>query len=250
MVRQAQLWLLGVSALAVLGVLGCRRSAALPPLVSIPKPFQPAAPEAIVPPVAVIPSRPQASATVFGKSQNPWKPAVSERKWKYIVLHHTASQRGDVESIHDEHLSRKDKDGNPWMGIGYHFVIGNGDPMADGQIEPTFRWKTQIQGAHAGSKDPAYNQVGIGIVLVGNFEKQPPTPLQKSAVTTLVASLKKSYGISTQNVVGHRDLKPTECPGKHFPMAEVASSELSPQYGRLDAETAVGLAQQLRNDLQ
>ena len=62
------------------------------------------------------------------------------RDWDYIVLHHTASESGSVASIHEEHLRRKDKNGNAWLGIGYHFVIGNGSGMDDGEIEPTFRF--------------------------------------------------------------------------------------------------------------
>ncbi|MEZ6045526.1 MAG: hypothetical protein R3C11_08100 [Planctomycetaceae bacterium] len=71
---------------------------------------------------------------------NPWKPNVAERDWKWIVIHHTATDKGSVESIHETHLKRRDKNGNPWLsGIGYHFVIGNGQGMEDGDIEPTFR---------------------------------------------------------------------------------------------------------------
>ena len=57
--------------------------------------------------------------------------------------------------------------------------------MADGAIESTFRWRTQIQGAHAGSNNKDYNERGIGICLVGNFEKSPPTPAQKRSIKLL-----------------------------------------------------------------
>lgn len=97
-------------------------------------------------------------------------PAKSPLKpWKYLVLHHTATTSGDVESIHQSHLKNKDRSGNRWLGIGYHFVIGNGDGMPDGEIAPTFRWHQQLPGAHAGNKE--FNDCGIGIVLVGNFAK-------------------------------------------------------------------------------
>lgn len=155
--------------------------------------------------------------------KNNWRPSTKERDWKYIVLHHTASNTGSVESIHESHLKRKDANGNPWLGIGYHFVIGNGSGMTDGEIEPTFRWKQQMQGAHAGSSDPIYNQQGIGIVLVGNFENQPPTAKQLIALKDLVRTLKTNYRVSAQNIIGHKDVRATECPGKLFPMAEVAN---------------------------
>jgi hypothetical protein len=101
--------------------------------------------------------------------RNPWKPNVAAREWDSIVIHHTATSQGDVASIHETHVKRKDGAGNNWLGIGYHFVIGNGNGMGDGEIEPTFRWREQMHGAHAGDKQ--HNQHGIGICLVGNFDE-------------------------------------------------------------------------------
>jgi N-acetyl-anhydromuramyl-L-alanine amidase AmpD len=153
---------------------------------------------------------------------NPWKPDTEARDWKYIVLHHTAATSGSVESIHEEHLKRKDKNGKHWLGIGYHFVIGNGKGMSDGEIEPTFRWRQQMPGAHAGVAD--YNQHGIGIVLIGNFEDEPPTAAQNASMKRLVGALKREYNIPVSKIVGHGDVKATECPGKYFPMSEVRDS--------------------------
>lgn len=159
-----------------------------------------------------------------------WKPDVSERDWKHIVIHHTATSRGSVESIHETHLQRTDADGNSWMGIGYHFVIGNGNGMPDGRIEPTFRWRGQMQGAHAGVAE--YNEHGIGIALVGDFEKGPPTPRQLASVKRLVSVLKSEYGIASDEVLGHREIKATACPGEHFPLAEIGEALPEVWYGR------------------
>jgi N-acetyl-anhydromuramyl-L-alanine amidase AmpD len=169
--------------------------------------------------------------------QNPWKPTVAAREWQHIVIHHTATGSGSVDSIHAAHLKNKDKNGNPWLGIGYHFVIGNGDGMTDGAIESTFRWRTQIQGAHAGSANKDYNERGIGICLVGNFEKAPPTPAQKRSVKLLVQTLRNEYRIPASEVVGHKEIRAasTECPGKFFPMAEVAAGEFEQILG-LDSD--------------
>jgi hypothetical protein len=153
---------------------------------------------------------------------NLWIPEAELRSWKYLVLHHTASERGDVESIHESHLRNKDKNGNPWLGIGYHFVIGNGQGMGDGEIASTFRWREQLQGAHAGVKD--YNQYGIGIVLIGNFKDRSPTPGQVTSLKRLVRVLSREYGIRTSQIIGHGEVKPTECPGIHFPLKEIRES--------------------------
>ena len=201
------------------GCSGCYQSTVVPPTTSIAPPVRPAP---VIPPTNEPFSPPSSYPIDPITAINPWKPESELRDWNYIVLHHTAADSGSVESIHQEHLKRKDKDGNPWMGIGYHFVIGNGSGMVDGEIEPTFRWKQQLQGAHAGVAD--YNQHGIGIVLIGNFENAPPTDTQTASIKRLVGVLKREYGIVGSKIVGHSDVKATECPGKHFPMSEVRDS--------------------------
>ena len=137
------------------------------------------------------------------------------REWKFLVLHHSATETGSVESIDAAHKLRKDADGNPWRGIGYHFLIGNGRGMQDGEVAPTFRWKDQCEGAHAGNSE--YNTQGIGICLVGNFEEEPPTPVQLQSLRTLMTSLRQECRIDVDDIVRHTDIKPTACPGKKFP---------------------------------
>ena len=155
------------------------------------------------------------------KYETNYQPVAPLRDWKFLVLHHTASENGSVDSINKTHLERKDAQGNPWKGIGYHFVIGNGQGMADGEIKPTFRWMEQMTGAHAGQK--LYNEEGIGICLVGNFENHTPSQKQLVSVKELVAQLKVSFEISDDRIIGHRSIKPTECPGKLFPLTEITS---------------------------
>ena len=158
-----------------------------------------------------------------------------------LCCHHTATDRGNVESINRVHKGRKDSAGNNWLGIGYHFVIGNGHGMDDGVIETTFRWRTQIHGAHAGSSE--YNNAGIGICLVGNFNDGPPTRKQLAATQRLVRSLKQAYGIDTKNIVGHGDVKKTACPGRHFQIAQVTqdATKESSVDGRSQPSTGTGL---------
>lgn len=217
--------------LSVVGALaGCWRPAALPATSTTRSPIGPgpaAMPrlttEPLVGNLLIEDDQPENLQQEF----NVWKPTGEPREWKYIVLHHTATDRGSVESIHESHLERKDKNGTNWLGIGYHFVIGNGNGMPDGEIEPTFRWREQMHGAHAGSND--YNQLGIGICLVGNFEEAQPTNAQIDAVERLVATLKQEYDITADRVVGHSEVKSTACPGRHFPLESVRQSSLVSQ---------------------
>jgi hypothetical protein len=196
---------------------GCSSSNVVPPSASLPQ---------LLPPVAVPDRQPTLPANPAwnehpAEDRLAWLPDEPSREWKYIVLHHTAAVSGNVESIHNAHLRNKDTSGRPWLGIGYHFVIGNGRGMNDGEIEPTFRWRRQMSGAHAGVNE--YNQHGIGIVLVGNLEQSPPTDRQLDAVIRLVGELSRRHKIATTNIVGHGDVRATECPGRYFPLDIVRS---------------------------
>ncbi len=143
------------------------------------------------------------------------------RTWKYLVIHHTATSSGSVDSIHRAHSQRRDAAGNPWSGIGYHFLIGNGNGMGDGEIQSTFRWQDQLSGTHAG--DRQFNDFGIGVCLVGNFEENGPTSAQVKAVGELVSLLKHQFGLTEKQILKHGDLKATACPGRLFPFQEIAS---------------------------
>jgi N-acetyl-anhydromuramyl-L-alanine amidase AmpD len=148
-----------------------------------------------------------------------WEPPGSSREWRYILVHHTATAEGDLRSIDAAHRRRTDDQGRPWLGIGYHFLIGNGHPMADGEVAATFRWTEQLHGAHAG--DRLHNEQGIGVCLVGDFEQTPPTAQQMAAAQRLVQALARRYGIPRENILPHSQVTATECPGKLFPWDEL-----------------------------
>ena len=222
-----------VALLPAIEISGCTQRNSLPPVaINSPTPAPQYSPRVAKPvPGAPLFTTPPTIAVepLAIDPPNPWKPEAEVRDWEYIVIHHTASSTGSVESIHELHSKKKDKSGNSWLGIGYHFVIGNGNGMPDGAIESTFRWREQMHGAHAGNNK--YNQHGIGICLVGNFENEPPSEAQLAAVKKLVGVLKAEYNINSDHVQGHRDVKATACPGKYFPMSEVASAIDLPVYG-------------------
>ncbi len=147
------------------------------------------------------------------------EPPAKVREWKAIVLHHSATTGGSVEAIDAAHRRQKDAAGEPWLGIGYHFVVGNGRSMGDGEIQSTFRWRQQLAGAHAGRRDE--NEHGIGICLIGNFDDAPPTDNQLAALSLLLSELSQRYSIPRERVVCHRDVQATACPGRLFPARQV-----------------------------
>ena len=141
-------------------------------------------------------------------------PEAVMRPWAHIVIHHSASDRGSTASIDDWH-----RNGMHWDGIGYHFVIGNGRDMPLGRMDATFRWTKQREGAHAGGgeKGRPYNQVGIGICIIGDLNLHPMDPWQEERLVELCAELIRHVPtLSPDVIIGHRDVpgKSTECPGK------------------------------------
>jgi len=137
--------------------------------------------------------------------------AADPRAWRYIVIHHSHTDRGNAAIFGRYHLNVRGWEN----GLGYHFVIGNGTDSGDGEVEVGPRWTKQLQGAHAGVW--LYNQFGIGVCLVGDFEKTKPTEKQIKALLELVGYLQAAYKIPQENILRHGDVKNTKCPGKNFP---------------------------------
>lgn len=148
---------------------------------------------------------------------------ASARVWTTIVLHHSASKIGGASRFDQWHRAKGS------AGVHYHFVIGNGTDTADGAIEPTYRWHEQKDGEHA----KGWDELSIGICLVGNFEETDPTPAQMDALRMLVRSLRGRFVIARERVMGHAQLNATACPGKRFSARAVAAAtDPTPPAGR------------------
>ena len=118
---------------------------------------------------------------------------------EYIVIHHMASTAKEtVEQIHNFHINN-----NGWAGIGYHFYIRKDGTIYKGRDEK-----------YAGAHCVDYNSISLGICLEGNFEIEQPTDNQLKSLSELLQHLKQKYG--NVQVVGHRDLNATACPGKNL----------------------------------
>lgn len=158
------------------------------------------------------------SATVNGVPRE-WIPRAPQRKWLWIVIHHTATPAGSLAKIDAAHRAKG------WEnGAGYDFVVGNGTNSRNGQIEVSPRWTQQMVGAHDHTPDNRFNEHGIGIVMVGNFDESRPSKAQIESTARLVAYLMKTYRIPPDRVLGHRDTKATECPGKFTSIAQLRSA--------------------------
>jgi hypothetical protein len=162
-------------------------------------PVKPVAPVRAKPPVVAMAGIPKS-----------WVPQVPVRPWRYVVVHHSDTPTGSAAKFDAAHRAKG------WDELGYDFVIGNGTETGDGQIEVGPRWTKQKWGAHAKTPDNRYNDYGIGICLVGNFDVTHPTAAQMRSLAKLTSYLIQTYHIPLNEVIGHRDTKATDCPGKYM----------------------------------
>ncbi|MBK1879223.1 LysM peptidoglycan-binding domain-containing protein [Pelagicoccus mobilis] len=164
-----------------------------------------------------------ASAAIVNRSRHPQLPSsfkktldrisVRRNQWRHIVIHHSATRSGSARGMDRYHRTERHMEN----GLAYHFVIGNGRGMKDGEIAIGDRWKKQIQGGHVSSY--TLNQISIGICLVGDFSKYKPTAKQLSSLEALVRDLMKTTTVPVDRVTTHTLIHPkhTLCPGKYFP---------------------------------
>lgn len=197
----------------------------------VPPPPRQEAPVQVAP---LVPAR-SAARPAAPAGETSWNPPFWSKRWKYIIVHHSANpDSGSWETIDYAHRARG------WDELGYHFVIGNGignahgDWQGDGEIHVGGRWTAQKHGAHTRLKpgdDNGYNEHGIGICLIGNFEREAPTQKQLDAAIKLTAFLANRAHIPLANIDRHLGVDRTECPGRLFPWAEFRrrlAAQLSP----------------------
>ncbi len=106
-----------------------------------------------------------------------------------------AAQR--LESIRSAHV------GQGWADIGYHYIIDPGGRVWQGR-------PISLQGAHVRQNNPG----NIGIMVMGNYNKQPVSVASQRALQATLATLMQQHRISSSRVYTHRELVSTACPGE------------------------------------
>lgn len=159
---------------------------------------------------------------------------LDRQRWTAIVIHHSGSPAGDAASIERRHFDAG------LAGLGYHFVVGNGQGLDDGQVVVGYRWERQLPGAHVArwtraQVDPALawtapsasvpdadalNQHAIAICLVGNGERRSFTERQLRETVALVRALQAELGIRSEAIYLHSDVAPVVGPGRFFPIGD------------------------------
>ena len=162
------------------------------------------------------PSYSSGSRYTRSSAKGPWTVSRLKNRWKYIIVHHSATENGGARRFDQSHRSKGMDE------LGYHFVIGNGTDTSNGRIEVGSRWYKQKHGAHCRvnpNDSNEYNEHGIGICLVGNFDHGPPNRSQMQRLIYLTKGLLAYTRLPASAVHFHSDFKSTNCPGRNFPYA-------------------------------
>ena len=104
-----------------------------------------------------------------------------------------------IDLIRQSHMQRG------WGDIGYHYIV---DPLGEVWEGRPLNW----QGAHVARQNPG----NLGVLVLGNFERQQPTRSQLDALDRFVASRIDAYSLSVRSVYTHQELAPTACPGRNL----------------------------------
>lgn len=140
---------------------------------------------------------------------------IEDQRWNSIVIVHSGTPAGSAADIASEHRTLG------YDGLGFHFVIGNGTRMGDGEIHVGYRWIDQRDGAELAGAAAGYSSSGvIEICLVGDGDRRPFTDEQLHRLAQVVSALSKKLDIPADQINLHKDLAGTTSPGQYFPQSE------------------------------
>jgi len=136
-------------------------------------------------------------------------PTPRQGRWRYIYIHQSLTTSGNAMTL-----------GQGPEGLADHFVIGNGDGSADGELQIGRRWTEQLS---AGSV-PGTDRIDpncVSICLVGNFNRARPTQTQQTRLAELVTALQRELSIPADRIILlTASNKSTAGPGAYFPITD------------------------------
>ena len=143
-------------------------------------------------------------------------------RWSNIVIQHLGQPAGTAEQVDRMHRN------TGLDGLGYHFLIGNGNGIDDGDVHVGYRWIEQSAAARPADVDISqWNAEVISICLIGNGNRRPFTERQLLHLSRLVQRLQLELLIPRRAVSLVSDMVNTATsPGQYFAEAQFRSQLL------------------------
>ena len=89
-----------------------------------------------------------------------------------------------------------------WADIGYHYIIDRSGTVWEGR-------DLRYQGAHVREN----NEHNLGILVLGNFDKQNPSDAQLASLEKALRSFMGQHRVAQSRVFTHQEIVQTACPG-------------------------------------
>ncbi len=128
----------------------------------------------------------------------------------HVTLHHTGSaeplrpQDDPVAKLRG--LQSWGAAERNWWDVPYHFLMD-----LDGRVYEGRDWR------YTGETNTTYDPGGHFLIsIIGNYERQEPTPAQLTAIADLMAWALKEFDLPLDRIGGHYDYATTGCPGQHL----------------------------------
>lgn len=163
------------------------------------------------------PLAPDATASLFAVTQEQsiarifdTPVSINPGRWRSIYVHQSLTPSGDALSL-----------GQGSDGLADHFLIGNGDPLADGAVQTGSRWSQQIEAGTVPGVN--INAACLTICVVGDFSRTRPTLTQQTRLVELIGALQKQLGIPADQVVLGVGEGSVAGMGARFPVSAIRS---------------------------
>jgi N-acetylmuramoyl-L-alanine amidase len=174
----------------------------------------------------ILPRRTWTSAGTIQSRANPMNGV------RRITIHHSgivsSHVRSQAEAASMLESIRRGHVGQGWADIGYHYIV---DPQ--GRV-----WEgrpLRYQGAHVKDNNPH----NLGVMLMGNFDIERPTPAAVAALDAFVVEQMRRHqvalrrsGNTQSGVFTHQELMPTACPGRNLQSYMLAARSSSGRLAR------------------
>jgi len=125
---------------------------------------------------------------------------VHHEGWKPVYFADTRSTADRIELIRTVHTRDRG-----WGDIGYHYIVDREGKVWEGR-------PIAYQGAHVRNN----NEHNLGILVLGNFDKQTPSDPQLNGLVTSIKAFQTQHKVQKRRVFTHQEIVSTACPGKNL----------------------------------